>query len=192
MGIDINRLIWFADRHASGKKVLLFLVLQLAMGGLMLGVVNRFSLLAHGMLPLDVKFFYGTEAALQFFAAIPAEAAQFYLQVLSPLDLVFPALYSFSFALIVVWLLKKVAQRGLLFPQWLVLYPFAIALIDYLENIGIVLMIHLNPALPQALVLATSVFSSLKWLGAFVGMGILAYLLYKMATTRADRFGRLT
>jgi len=179
MGIDINRLIWFADKHASGKKVLLFLVLQLAMGGLMLGIVNRFSLLAHGMLPLDVTFFYGTDAELQFFATIPAEAAQFYLQVLSPLDLVFPALYSFSFALIVVWLLKKVAQRGLLLSHWLVLYPFVVALFDYLENIGIVSMLHLNPALPQALVQATSLFSSLKWLGAFVGMGVLAYLLFK-------------
>jgi hypothetical protein len=192
MDIDINRLIWFADKHASGKKVLLFLVLQFVMSGLMLGLVNRFSLLAYGMLPLDVNFFYGTETAMQFFAALPVEAAQFYLQVLSPLDLVYPALYSFSFALIVVWLLKKVAQRGHLFPQWLVLYPFAIALIDYLENIGIVLMIHLNPTLPHALVLATSLFSSMKWMGAIIGMGVLAYLLYKMATTRADRFGRLT
>ncbi|MBI5889638.1 MAG: hypothetical protein HZB47_03045 [Nitrosomonadales bacterium] len=45
---------------------------------------------------------------------------------------------------------------------------------------------------PQALVLATSLFSSMKRMGAIVGMGVLVSLLCKMATMRADRFGSLT
>jgi hypothetical protein len=123
---------------------------------------------------------------------VPAEAVQYYLQVASPLDLIYPALYSFSFALIVVWLLKKLALRGLLYPQWLVLISFAVALFDYLENIGIVAMLYLNPAVPQLLVLSTSLCSSMKWLGAFGGLAVLIYMLFKLITARPERFGRLT
>jgi len=191
MGININSLIWFADKHASGKKVLLFLALQLVMGAVMFGVVQRFSLLAHGMLPLDVTFFYGSETAIRFFAEVPSEAVQFYLQVASPLDLIFPALYSFSFALIVVWLIKMLALRGHLYPQGLVLISFVVALFDYLENIGIVTMLHLNPAVPHLLVLVTSLCSSIKWLVAFGGLAILLFMLFKLATARPERFGRL-
>jgi hypothetical protein len=194
MGIDINRLVWFADKHASGRKVVLFLLLQLAMGALMTGVAFRFSLIAHGMFPLDVAFFYGSETALRFFAEVPPEAVQFYLQVLSPLDLVYPALYAFSFALIVVWLMKMLALRGHLYPQWLVLISFTVALFDYLENMGLVLMFHLNPDIPQVLmlVLVTSLCSSLKWLGAFGGLAVLLYMLFKLITARPERFGRLS
>ncbi len=192
MGVDINSLIRFADKHASGRKVVQFLLLQLAMGALMTGVAYRFSRLAHGMFPLDVAFFYDGEAALRFFAAVPPEAVQFYLRVLSPLDLVYPALYAFSFALIVVWLNRMLAQRGQPFPQWLVLISFAVALFDYLENMGLVLMFHLNPDLPQMLVRATSLCSSIKWLGAFGGLAVLLYMLFKLITARPKRFGRLS
>jgi hypothetical protein len=192
MGIDINRLIWFADKHASDRKVLVFLVLLLVMSVLMSGVAYRFSLLANGMPPLDVTFFYGSETAERFLAEVPAGAVQFYLQVLSPLDLLYPALYAFSFALLVVWLLKKLALRGHLFPQWLVLISFVVALFDYLENIGVVTMLHLNPAVPHLLVVATSLCSSIKWLGAFGGLAVLLYMLFKLITARPERFGRLS
>lgn len=192
MGIDINRLIWFADKHASDRKVLVFLVLQLLMSVLMAGVACRFSLLANGTLPLDVTFFYGIETAERFLAVVPAGAVQFYLQVVSPLDMVYPALYAFSFALLAVWLLKKLALRGHLFPQGLVLISFAVALFDYLENIGLVLMHHLNPDVPQLLVLATSLCSSIKWLLAFGGLAVLMHMLFKLVTARPERFGRLS
>jgi hypothetical protein len=192
MDIDINRLVWFADKHASDRKVLVFLVLQLIMSVLMAGVAYRFSLLANGMPPLDVAFFYGSETAMGFLAEVPTAAVQFYLQVLSPLDMVYPALYGFSFALLVVWLLKKLALRGHLYPQGLVLISFVVALFDYLENIGIVAMLHLNSAVPHLLVVATSLCSSIKWLLAFGGLAVLMYMLFKLITARPERFGRLS
>ena len=190
MSINFNWLIWFADKHASGLKTLLFLALQLFMGAVMVSVAMRFAALAHGVLPLDVNFFYGSDTALRFFAEVPAEAVQFYLQVVSPLDLVYPALYAFSFALIVVWLLKMLALRGYLYPHWLVLISFAVALFDYLENAGLVLMFHLNPDLPKILVQATSLCSSIKWLGACGGLLVLLHMLFKLFTTRTERFRR--
>lgn len=192
MDIDINRLIWFADKHASDRKVLVFLVLQLAMSVVMAVVAYRFSLVANGMLPLDVTFFYGSEAALRFLAEVPNEAVQFYLRVVLPLDTLYPALYAFSFALLVVWLLKQLALRGHLFPQEWVLISFVVALFDYLENIGILAMLHLNPATPHLLVVATSLCSSIKWLVAFGGLAVLLYMLYKLITARPERFGRLS
>ncbi len=181
-----NKLIRCVSKQATGRKVLLFLGLQVMMGGLMFGVVHQFSVLAHGLIPLDVTFFYGIEDVVRFMAAIPDGAAQFYLYVLFPLDLLYPALYSFSYALIVAYMLERLAQRGHAYPQWLVLYPFATALFDYLENVGLVLMFHLQPALPQPLLFATSLCSGMKWAAAFIGLGILAYLTFKFVTTRTE------
>lgn len=186
-----TKIIEFIGNQASGKMTMFFLVLQLMMGGLMFGVVYRFSSLAPGMMPLDLVFFYGVEDALRYFATIPDAAAQLYLHVLLPLDFIFPALYSFSFALIVAYMLERLARRGYVYPQWLVLYSLAAALFDYLENIGMIMMFHLQPLLPHSLVLATSMCSAMKWAIAFSGSIILMYLSFKLFTTRPRYVGRL-
>lgn len=187
-----NNVIQFVDRQATGSKVLVFLLLQVLMEGLMFGISHQFSLLAQGTMPLDVTLFYGIDAARQFFAAVPEAAAQYYVHVLFPLDLIYPALYSFSYALIVAWLLRKLAQRGLVYPQWLVLYPFASGLFDYLENIGMVSLFQQHGVLSDALLTATTLCSGMKWFSAFSGLSLLVYLSFKLVTTRSDRVGRLS
>jgi hypothetical protein len=187
-----NKVILIVDRQATGNKVLVFLLLQMLMSGLMFGISHRFGLLAQGTMPLDVTLFYGIDSARQFFATVPGAAAQYYMQVLFPLDLIYPALYSFSYALIVAWLLRKLAQRGLVYPQWLVLYPFASALFDYLENIGMVSLFRQHEVLSEVLLSATTLCSGLKWFGAFSGLSMLVYLSFKLVTTRSDRVGRLS
>ena len=178
-----NKVIQFVDRQATGNKVLVFLLLQVLMSGLMFGIYHQFGLLAQGTMPLDVTLFYGIDAARQFFAAVPEAAAQYYMHVLFPLDLIYPALYSFSYALIVAWLLRKLDQRGLVYPQWLLLYPFVSALFDYLENIGMVSLFRQHGELSEVMLSVTTLCSSLKWFGAFSGLSILLYLSFKLAAT---------
>ena len=187
-----NKVIQFVDKQATVNKVLAFLFLQTLMYGLMFGIARQFGLLAQGTMPLDVTLFYGIDSARQFFATVPEAAAQYYMHVLFPLDLIYPALYSFSYALIVAWLLRKLAQRGLVYPQWLVLYPFASALFDYLENIGVVSLFRQHGVLSELLLTATTLCSGLKWFGAFNGLSMLVYLSFKFVTTRPHRVGRLS
>ncbi|MDD5056475.1 MAG: hypothetical protein PHQ60_01295 [Sideroxydans sp.] len=182
-----NKLIHCISKHASGRNVLLFLLLNLAMTVVMNVIAFRFGQMNDGMLPLDVTMFYGVQTAAHFFGSVPDAAAHFYLWLMMPLDVLYIPLYSFSFALIVVYLLQRLARRGHVYPQWLVLYPFAAGLCDYLENFGFIALFNLYPAQPQALLYATTMASALKWLGAFSGLSILLYLVFKWVITRPQR-----
>lgn len=147
---------------------------------------------AQNLRPLDTTLFYGVDSARHFFASVPETAAQYYLHVLFPMDLVYPALYSFSYALIVAWLLKRLAQRGHVYPQWLVLYPFASALFDYLENFWMVVSFQQHGTPSEFMLTAATLCSGLKWFGAFTGLIMLACLLFKLVAMRSTRVGRLS
>ncbi len=185
-----NKLIQCISQHASGRNVLLFLLLQTVMTVVMNVVAFHFGHLSNGVMPLDVTFFYSVQTAAHFFSIVPDAAAHFYLWLMMPLDALYIPLYSFSFALIVVYLLENLARRGHVYPQWLVLYPFAAGVCDYLENFGFIALFNLYPSQPQALLYATTIASALKWFGAFSGLSILLYLTFKWIATRAESFDK--
>jgi len=184
-----NKLYEFLNKKATGKMVLIFLLLTALMEGLMLVVEHQFSVRAQGQIPLDSIPFYSAETARQFFAVALGGAAKYYLHVHLPLDLFYPALYSFSYALIVAWSLMKLRERGHIYPQWLMLYPFASALFDYLENTGMFLLFQQDVLQSEMLLFATAWCSSLKWFGAFSGLSIMLYLIFKLVITRFVRVG---
>jgi hypothetical protein len=191
MNWSANKLIHCISKHASGRNVLLFLLLQAVMTVVMNVLAFRFGQMNNGVLPLDVTMFYGVQTATHFFSVVPDAAAHFYLCVMMPLDAIYIPLYSFSYALIVVYLLENLARRDQVYPQWLVLYPFAAGLFDYLENCGFIALLNLYPAQPQALLYATSIASTLKWFGAFSGLSVLLYLTFKWVITRSQSATRL-
>jgi len=82
-----------------------------------------------------------------------------YLAQETQLDLVFPAIYSLCFAVLIVLL----RPRGW---RWLIVVPYATAFFDYCEDVCfIALVLHYRAAhdVPPALAIVASIASRLKW-----------------------------
>ncbi len=105
---------------------------------------------------LDLQFAYTPERAFQLLDSYDGPTRKSYIKVELTLDIIYPVVYTLflSFSLF------------LLFPreQKLALLPYAILASDIFENMGIVRMLLWYPDKSTALAIATSTFSTIKWI----------------------------
>jgi len=114
--------------------------------------------------PLDLMFSYSPEQAYKLIEAYGPQVRHDYIISALTLDVAYPLTYSFMFA---VWLtlLLKTGSRMTCAIRML---PFAVLLLDLLENSGIVVMLINYPQRLDMLATATSIATSLKWIFASV------------------------
>lgn len=132
-----------AKRSPSGKTVLLFLALTIAIHSYMF-LVNLPQLLAQsgGVLLFDlVPTGYDLAYAEAFLTALGEEGRCFYFSRQWALDMVYPAVYGLGGAVLWRWLIGKHGNP----TNWmnrLVLLPVLSAAVDYIENtlIGVMLL----------------------------------------------------
>lgn len=154
-----------AKRSPSGKRVLLFLALTVAIHSYMF-LVNLPQLLAlsGGVLMFDlVPTGYDQAYAEAFLIALGEEGRWFYLSRQWVLDMVYPAVYGLGGAVLLRWLLSKHRNPS----NWmnrLALLPVLSAAVDYIENTLIAVMLLRFPDVSGAIVRWASFATMCKYL----------------------------
>lgn len=114
-----------------------------------------------GLRPFDMRpGGYSTEQANSLLSALGSKGRWYYLTRQMPLDLAYPALLALTLVSLLKWLGLGGADRKLV--QIGIWVSIGTAIADYLENIGIVLMILSWPETSADIVLAASVASIVK------------------------------
>ncbi len=157
----MKRLISFVEQNSTTPKMLVLLGAVLIINILLFP-----NLLPADFVPLDLQFSYSPETAYIIVDAYGAEALQKYRWVELTVDIIYPIVYSLLFAAIIFKLFG---------PIKVVLFPFLIAGVDFLENLGIVSMLGKYPEPFGLLARFTSFMSSLKWSLLMVFLGIVLF-----------------
>ncbi|SMX23501.1 hypothetical protein [Boseongicola aestuarii] len=116
---------------------------------------------ASGLVPFDMRpLGYGPTDAAALLDALGADGRWYYLSRQIPLDTLYPALLALTLIATIYWLSQRRPDRML--TRAAIALSIACALLDYLENLGIAVMISNWPDIPTALVYATSTVTIAK------------------------------
>ncbi|BAJ63522.1 hypothetical protein [Anaerolinea thermophila] len=182
----IHQWLTLLNKYASGKiLILLFMALipfNLLIFPAMQMELSRRALTSDAHM-LDVQIGYTAEQALDEISQLGVQGKQWYRLITWTADLVYPALYSTFFALLLAFLLRVVSvtdSRFSLVP----LVPFLMALMDYGENIAITVALSAFSQPSEGILALASVLSALKWACGIVILLfvvlLLFYLLFRM------------
>lgn len=114
-----------------------------------------------GMVPFDMRpFGYSPDEAARLLTALEETGRAYYLTRQIPLDIVYPALLALTLISANVWFGSSLPNKNIIRAG--AVFSIAAAVADYSENLGISMMLLGWPNLPDTLVLASSIASSLK------------------------------
>ncbi len=149
--------------NIEGKRVLILFIITNIIYVFMLAVtIPKVMSFSNGMkLPDMLPMGYDTDYVNALLSALGEEGRNFYLLRQIPVDMVYPLLFGVSWCLVLAWFLNKLGKlNGSLF--YLCLLPLLAGLFDYLENIGMIVILNRYPDNPDFLTQATNVFTILK------------------------------
>jgi len=159
----MNRAISFLQRAASGKAVLILFVLTNVVYAAILGysipLVLSFSpeSILFDMSPAG----YSYAEAIELLKSLGLDGRNAYLTIQIPIDLVYPAMFAVSYALMITWILKQGLPKHSR-AYLLAFVPVLAGLFDYLENASIVVMLFGFPDVSESLVTSASSFTIAK------------------------------
>lgn len=165
----------------STKLIVLSCITTVLYLVLMLGTIPHLTELAQGQAILDaVPFGYDTAYVKSLFTSLSEQGRNFYIFVQLPLDFIYPPLLGYTgYLLIRASKIKYAALRRVLY-----LFPIFAFVFDYLENIGVFVLLQSFPKLLTSAVSFTSVMSIAK--SVTVSLTLLTLLcLAATAITRA-------
>ena len=132
--------------------------------------------------PLDLMFSYSPHQAYQKIESYGPQIRHRYAISAMTLDVAYPLTYSLMFS---VWLSLLLPPKSKTACS-ICMLPFAVLLLDLLENSGIVVMLLVFPKRLDMLATATSLATSLKWISAatviILTLGFSLNRLYKKLT----------
>jgi hypothetical protein len=179
----IAKLSDFLTRQANGRNILIFLALFILMNAVVLPWGGgRIAAYSGGVEAIDLQLWYTPEQVYQMIAAYGEQGRAFYIAFELIADTAYPFIYGGLFALLTTYLLR----RGL--PpessmQKLHLVPAAVVVADFMENLGIVIMLAAYPAELTAVAYFAATFTLLKW--ALFGATIVVTLFGLVTAIRA-------
>ena len=150
-------------RNITGKKVLLLFLLTNIVYALMLIVTIPMAMnYSNGMKLLDMMpTGYSAEYVNLLFSTLGENGRNAYLFKQIPLDMIYPLLFGISYSLVFAYFLNKLDKlNGPLI--YISLIPLAAGAFDYLENIGIIVMLSNYPGISNLALTATNLFTILK------------------------------
>ncbi len=184
----MNRLIHSLQVRATGKLVLtLFVITMGVYATILLMTIPAVQAQAPELPLFDVSpGGYSLEYATTLLAAIGESGRQIYLTRQLPLDFVYPGLVAVTYTLLLIWLFKQgFAAKSPIF--YLAFVATFAGFFDYLENIGIILMLRSYPDLSATTVAFASINTILKsafTTGFFLLLivGLIAFIRKSLAT----------
>ncbi len=159
----MERVMIFLKKWATGKMVSgLFIVTMAVYLTMLLYTLPIVESYAPGKTLFDLSpGGYSYENALSLLQTLGTAGRHSYLTIQLPLDLIYPGLFAISYTLLITWLFKKgFKANSKIF--YLAVVPFFGGLFDYLENVGIILMLKAFPEVSSNLVKTASAFTILK------------------------------
>ncbi len=152
-----------ANKHSSGRKILIFFVITHIIYGIMLLVtIPKVMQYSGGMKILDMlPTGYSANYVQELFAALGEAGRSMYLFQQIPLDLFYPGLFAITFTLLLTLIFKTIFQKENKL-RILSLTPVFAGAFDYLENVGIIIMLTIYPTFKPWLASLTNIFSVFK------------------------------
>ena len=166
----------FLTRLATGRNVLILLALYLLFPLFFLPSAGKALQEASGQAdyqPLDLRPGFSPDEAWQALEVLGPDGRQSYLRSETIMDVAYPLTYGFFFALLISFLFQKIGRRFERFA-WLAWMPLAAMLFDFLENMGIVNLIHHFPERADGWAQLASIAGIIKF--AFFGLGVVSIL----------------
>lgn len=156
----MNKII---ERNVSGKKVLgLFMLTNLVYAFMLMVTIPKTMGFANGMNLLDMMpTGYDYTYVNELFSALGDNGRETYLTNQIPVDMIYPLLFGISYCLVMAYFLKKLNKLNTPFV-YLCLLPIIAGIADYLENIGIIVMLKTYPEITEPMANTTSIFSVIK------------------------------
>jgi len=151
------------NKYSTGRNVLaLFVITQIIYGFMLLYTIPNVMNHANGMKLLDMQpTGYNAEYAKNLFDNLGAIGREAYLFRQIPVDMIYPFLFAVTYSLLLTFLFKKSFNPKSKI-NGLSLIPIVGGLFDYLENVGIIIMLSLYPIFSESIANITNVFSVLK------------------------------
>ena len=189
----MKKIVTSLQKLASGRVVLILIILTMAVFSLMLlYTIPKVESFAPGMTLFDMSpSGYSYQQAISLLESLGEVGRNVYLSQQLPADFVYPGLFAISYSLLLTWLFAKSFEpNSKIF--FLVLVPVLGGLFDYLENIGIVLMINAFPDISQELVGVVSTFTLLKsafTIGFYVLLlvGIFSFIIRRIKSQNVNK-----
>ncbi len=153
----------FLGKYSTGRNViLLFLITQIIYFIMVLYTIPNVVSYADGMKVLDMQpTGYSAEYANTLLNRLGSEGRDYYLYKQIPMDMIYPFLFAITYSLLLIYLFKKsfnIESK----MHYLTIVPLFGGFFDYLENIGIIVMLLDYPDFSTLLANVTNVFSILK------------------------------
>lgn len=156
----------FLVRIATGKNVLLLIVLFVAFSGFIMPSLEAdIMALSGGVGVIDLQLFYTPNKVFSMLSAYGPQGTHLYIIAQWTVDLVFPIIAGLMFATLFLWLGQK---------QWWWLGPF-VTLVDWVENVFVTLLLVQFPDFSPPTAWAACVFTSLKWATIFFSNSLILF-----------------
>ena len=151
------------NQYSTGKAVIVSLLITNVFYGILLfHTIPELNNYSGGMKILDVKpMGYSAEYAKLLLEKLGTDGRNKYLNKQIPVDMVYPLMFAISYSLLLTYLLKKTFHFQSNIYHLSILPVFA-GLFDYLENIGIAIMLYEYPGFSHVLANATNIFTVIK------------------------------
>lgn len=159
----MNRAISLLQSASTGRAVLILFVLTNVVYGTILGYSIPLVL---SFTPESILFDmspagYSYAEAIELLKSLGPKGRNVYLTIQIPIDLVYPAMFGVSYALMLTWILKaRLPKNSRIYL--LAFVPIFAGLFDYLENASIVSMLYAFPDISENLVTTASSFTIAK------------------------------
>ena len=160
----LNKIIQRASLKKAIFFTMLFAVFFVLINFSSIGVAGLLSITG-GASILDFEFGFTYETAYYMLTALGEEGRTFYLTRLLPLDFPFPFTVMLFGVGYMALLLKHIAPKR---PyKYLLILPVLFMVFDWIENIGIIIMLLNFPNLPVWAALLASISGMLKYISSF-------------------------
>ena len=151
------------EKHLQGKKILfLFLLTNLVYVYMLFISIPKVMSYSKGMDILDMRpIGYAPFLVEMLFDNLGEQGRAAYLWSQIPIDMIYPLLFGISYCLLLAFLFKRLNKLHK--PVFYLAYlPVLAGFFDYLENIGIIILLRNYPPVSSSLVNTTSLFTLLK------------------------------
>ena len=157
----MNKNLWkYIDKHSVDKKVLiLFIITQIIYAVMVFGTIPHVMRYADEMKLLDMMpMGYDFNYITILLASLGPSGRSAYLHQQIPLDMIYPLLFAVTYFLLLALVLKQVVKsQSLLF--YLCFIPVLVGIFDYMENIGIIMLLTSYPDISNLLGQITNFFT---------------------------------
>ena len=174
----MNKVITVLENHATGRKIFIFFLLSTSVYlAMLLITIPKVLSFSEGMKVLDMMpGGYGPDYVLDLFKTLGEEGRRVYLWNQIPLDMLYPGLFGITYSLMLFYILKILLRKD---SNWFILafLPLAGGFFDYLENIGIIIMLNSYPSFSALLVKLTSISTVLKSVSITISFVVLLVCL---------------